>query len=256
MRIFKLPRKIIEYITNFVTTAADPRGSDVYIVEFPKSGVTWLSTILANAALIQSGRPERATFYNVNQFIPDVHFYRHVGSPVYQYPPCRFIKSHATWNSNYKYIIYLVRHPVPVMKSYYRMLHELNSNPYDNFHDFCCSKSHGAPAWRSHIRSWLTGSTVSNRLHLLRYENLQASPESEINAINSNLGWHLSGESIRQAVTDSEMEKMKHSEILYKQRNPRHAINFVGGVSDFEVESRTVEYIVSYCVEELKLLNY
>ncbi len=46
------------------------RHDDVYLVEFPKSGITWLSTIISNCFLQYSGKKQQATFYNIQQLIP------------------------------------------------------------------------------------------------------------------------------------------------------------------------------------------
>ena len=71
------------------------KNSDIYIVEFPKSGITWFSTLIANINLIESHSIQRATFYNIQQLVPDIHMNRNVlDSPMWETPKCRFIKSH------------------------------------------------------------------------------------------------------------------------------------------------------------------
>lgn len=238
------------------TTAADPRYTDVYIVEFPKSGVTWLSTILANAALQQSGRPEIATFGNAHWFVPDIHLSRWVGSPTFDCPPCRLIKSHSIWNPNYNFVIYLVRHPLAVMRSYFRFLNEHDGTRYRDFHEFCTNRRMGIPAWKRHINSWLTGPVVGNRLHLVRYEDLQKDAVDEVMEISRNLGWCLDQSRVAEAVKLSSIESMKASEELYRRRNPRYTMHFVGGKCEINLESRTVDYIDKACASELRLLGY
>jgi hypothetical protein len=234
----------------------DPRHDDFYIVEFPKSGVTWLSTILANAALIESGRPELASFAATRLFVPDIHTTRDVGPVPYHRPPVRFIKSHAPFNPEYVFLIYLVRHPLNVMKSYYRFVREKGVESHGSFDSFCRSASKGVPAWRGHIRSWLTGPPISQRLHLCRYEDLRDDPMREISLISDNFGWNLSADTIRAAIDRSSMENMKKGEELYRSRNPRYKTTFVGGAADFEVDPKTIAYIDRYCRDELALLGY
>lgn len=238
------------------TTAADPLYSDVYIVEFPKSGVTWLSTILSNAALLQSGRPEAATFGNAHYYVPDIHLSRYVGTPIYNHPPCRLIKSHSEWNPNYNFSIYLARNPLAVMKSYFRFLNEHNGKQHYDFHSFCTNRKYGIPAWKRHINSWLTGPVVANRLHLLRYEDLQANPVGEILAISRNFGWSLEEEKVKEAVDRSSIQLMKESEEVYRERNPRYTMHFVAGRCDLDVNPKTLGYIKKLCANELALLGY
>jgi len=238
------------------TMAADPRYTDVYVVEFPKSGVTWLSTILSNAALLQSGRPETATFGNAHYYVPDIHLSRRIGTPIYQRPPCRLIKSHSTWNPNYNFVIYLVRNPLAVMKSYFRFLNEHDGKRHHDFHRFCMDSRLGIPAWRRHINSWLTGPVVGNRLHLVRYEDLQKNPVTEIMAISQNLGWSLDESKVTEAVDLSSIGLMKESENFYRRRNPRYTMHFVGGKCDVDAEPKTLGYIQEVCANELDLLGY
>jgi hypothetical protein len=256
MRFLRHPRRIRNTWRDRETTARIPWHNDFYVVEFPKSGITWLSTILANVALIESGRKERASYSAVQLYVPDIHVTRDVGPVPYDRPPVRFIKSHAPFNLNYVQLIYLVRHPLDVMKSYFRIDTEKGVTSYDSFDAFCRSEENGVPAWRNHVRSWLVGRAGAQRLHLCRYEELRQDAFREISRISDNFGWNISGDSIRAAIEDSSMENMKEGEQLYRSRNPRHTMTFVGGQADFEVEEKTRNYIDTFCADELALLGY
>ena len=81
------------------------RHDDVYIVEFPKSGVTWLSTLIANVNLLKSEQDESVTFYNLSQYIPDIHTSKDLAQlPLWKSPKYRFIKSHDNYNKNYSFV--------------------------------------------------------------------------------------------------------------------------------------------------------
>jgi hypothetical protein len=45
--------------------------NDVFLVEFPKSGITWLSFLIANSLL--KNHDENVTFYNYHKYIADIH---------------------------------------------------------------------------------------------------------------------------------------------------------------------------------------
>ncbi len=237
------------------TTAKNPRHSDVYIVEFPKSGITWLSSLLANMALTASGRKEVASFTAAHLYVPDIHITRDIGSAAYDTPPVRFIKSHSEFNPNYIYVIYLVRNPLDTMKSYYRFNRE-HGKEVGDFDAFCRSDRLGVPAWKRHINSWLTGGVIATRLHLSRYEDLLRETASEIELINKNFGWGIETTAIELAVSRSSVDVMRGNEEIYRSRNPRYSITFVRGNNDFEIDEKTVFYINRECSNELKLIGY
>jgi len=241
-------------------TAANPRHNDIYIVEFPKSGVTWLSTLLANMALIESGRKEIVAFPSSGLYIPDVHICRYIGDVAYASPPVRMIKSHSEYNPNYAFIIYLVRNPVDVMKSYYRFAGETSPEllaSIGSFDSFCRSEKYGAPAWRRHIRSWLKRQVLTgNKLHLCRYEDLVTDAAHELEKISQGYGWQVCASSIAGAVDRSTMQKMKESEAFHRSVNPCHTITFVGGKDGTVMAEETREYVRETCAEEMQFLGY
>jgi hypothetical protein len=249
-------RFAVNSFINQKTTARYPGHNDVYLVAFPKSGVTWLSTMLANMALIASGRKETASFLSVHQFIPDIHVTKNISPVVYHTPPVRLIKSHSTCNPNYIYVIYLVRHPLDVMKSYYRFTRELNDSNYNSFDDFCHCRKKGIPAWKRHIYSWFDGKPAAQRIHLCRYEAFLSNSVDELSLISENFGWNIDLDVIKQAVKRSSVNAMKASEELFRQHNPCHTITFVRGATDFEISDDTIDYIRSSCKNELQSTGY
>ena len=256
MNFLSWPKRAVTYVRHHRTTAAAPQHNDVYLVEFPKSGVTWLSTILANMALSASGRREVASFASVQLYVPDIHVTTDVGKTAYDIPPVRLIKSHAEFNPNYVSVIYLVRKPLDVMKSYFRFNEESSGPRFSSFDDFCRSEAMGIPAWKRHVRSWLTGAVIPQRLHVCRYEDLLDDPANEVELINQNFGWGIDAAAIAVAVSRSAVGEMKKAEQLYRSRNPRYTMTFVRGGGSLHVEEKTIAYIEKECAEELRLLGY
>jgi len=233
-----------------------PRHSDLYIVEFPRSGITWLTTLLANAALIESGREEIASFFNAGVYVPDIHISRDLGDAYFDRPPVRMIKSHSKWNSGYGFVIYLARNPLSVMKSYYRYLHQNGRNPHHDFEIFCRSEIFGIPEWKRHVQSWLAGAPVANRLYLVRYEDLEADAAGELRAISECFGWNLGPGAIDGAVIRSSVERMKANETLYRRHNPKYTATAVRNEVDVQVTDGVAAYIETQCAEECRLLRY
>ena len=236
-------------------TAKNPQHNDVYVVEFPRSGITWLSAMLANMALLASGRSEVASFTTSHLYVPDVGVTKAIGEMAYDVPPVRLIKSHSEFNQSYAFVIYLVRNPLYVMRSYCRFKLD-RADEVGDFDSFCRSPRHGVPAWRDHINSWLVGGIVAQRLHLIRYEDLVENADSELQVLNENFGWNIRDEIIRESVLRCSVPRMKASENLYRTRNPRYTMHFVKGEDRLEVERATIEYIERLCKDELMMLGY
>ena len=102
---------------------------------------------------MESGIRIRPTHYNLEQIIGDVHINRNIATN-HAYPYYRLIKSHATYNPFYRHVVYLMRNPLSVMKSYYHFV-----TSHDGFHgsiyDFVKSRKHGISSWIEHVNSWI-----------------------------------------------------------------------------------------------------
>ena len=207
----------------------NPRHDDVYIVEFPKSGITWLSTLIANVNLLESNKKTEATFFNLHQYIADIHSSKDINhEPIWSFPKYRFIKSHDVYNKNYHFVIYLIRDPFKVMNSYYIFLKQLGVFK-GNIEDFVKHPKYGIDAWLSHVNSWLDRGMSSQRVHLVKYEDLIKRPFEEIKKIYGNLGLPISEENIKAAIESSSISNMKISEALHNKNNPNyHEFEFVG----------------------------
>ena len=209
--------------------ATPPQMNDVYLVEYPKSGITWLSTILANMALQDSGMANFAvTFSNLRFIIPDIHHGTEIGQPIYSSPPLRFIKSHSLFEQRYRYSVYLARHPISVSSSYYRYL--TNRSRIDiSFGDFVRDKRFGVQSWCEHVDSWLSGPPKGGVLHLLRYEDLSEDPLKTVKRLCENLGWVVEDEAIKTVLAKSSIGEMKRTERIFTDHDTRYAPGFVKG---------------------------
>lgn len=229
---FFLLKEKLRYIRDYNHTRfypKNPRHDDVYIVEFPKSGITWLSTIISNLNMLESNKDIKVTFYNLHQFIADIHTSSNLhNEPLWSFPKYRFIKSHDVYNKNYHFVIYLIRDPYKVMNSYYIFLKQLGVFK-GNIEDFVKHPKYGIDAWLSHVNSWLDRGVSAQRIHLVKYEDLIKRPCEEIKKVYENLGLPIIDENIRAAIERSDMSNMKISEALHYKNNPNyHEFEFVG----------------------------
>jgi len=230
----------------------NPMHDDIYIVEFPKSGITWLQHILGNIELGLADKKESITFYNHHKYMPDVHQLR--GMHVHRVLERTFIKSHAEYNPYYYFVIYLVRNPFDVMVSYYNFM---CSHGYKNsFNDFVRSESYGVLNWKAHLKSWNYKKVIAQRIHFIRYEDLIENPFKEVLNLYVNLGVEISEKAIEKAIEKSCLANMSKSESHYKVYNPNYNMSFVGKSGKkrrSDIMTKEIEdYIFDSCFEEIK----
>lgn len=233
------------------------KSSDVYIVEFPKSGITWFSTLIVNVNLLVSGSNQRATYYNVQQFIPDIHMGKDIDdSPLWNTPLNRYIKSHCEYCPFYQHVIYVVRNPVSVMNSYYHYCSMLGLYSGSQ-KDFVSHPDFGIDAWISHVSGWLDRGDSSQRIHMVRYEDLRNEPALTLNNLFKNLGIEVTSSVIEEAIRRSCFESMKESENHYKTFNPNANLKFVReGKSKAEMDVEAEKIVLERTESIRKELGY
>jgi len=218
-----------------LTMPVSPLNSDTYLVAFPKSGVTWLSFLLANVNLLLSGdRQRRATFFNINDLIPDIHVSRNLGQPATPAPGFRIIKSHSGYHPGYTKVLLLVRHPLHVMASYYAYSTGLKqfSGTIDEMVEH---PDFGIGAWVRHAAGWLDRARPEISFRLLRYEDLRAQPHDHLRVFYSLWGFELSEEMISAAVERSNLRAMAGNWEQYNESHPaRVGFEFVRKRDDGE----------------------
>jgi len=241
----KFKNKIIKkYSYNLLTTSFH---NDVYLVEFPKSGVTWLSFLIGNINLMLSGMDVKMTFFNQHQYIMDIHQIRGntIREKTASFPPFRFIKSHEKYNKSYFFVIYLIRNPFDVMVSYFIFMGYMGYK--GTFNDFIRDDKYGIDAWKEHLNSWLNTQDDAQSFMLIKYEDLRKNPKKEIEKIYNNLGVSVNEEMYLKAIEYSNFESMKTTEEYYRKFNPRYKMVFVrkGKVNAKEelMSKETFDYI-------------
>lgn len=235
---------------NMNTNNSSALHDDVYIVEFPKSGITWLSFLIGNINLMLSNMNIKLTFYNVHQIIIDTHQLRgsKIKSKVTSLPPYRFIKSHDEYDPNYLFVIYLIRNPFDVMLSYFKHMGYLGYS--GNFNNFIRDENYGVNAWKNHIESWMGNQDIAQRFMFLRYEDLKNDTHKTIKRIYNNLGITVNDDIYSKAIEYSSFENMKNSEEYYRKTNPRYKMVFIrkgkiGGIMNEDAHNFILENTIS-----------
>lgn len=187
------------------------RDDDLFVVEFPKSGITWLSFLMANVNVLVAGEQRHVTFFNIHDFIPDVQSGPNVTGPLASSLGYRCIKSHAPYVSRYRKIFYLVRDPRDTMVSYYAHVKGLGQWR-GTLDEFVRHGRFGIQAWVAHVTGWLDGVQPAVRFALIRYEDLIADTACELRRLYRLLGIPVTDEMIAAAIERSSIEKMRNLE--------------------------------------------
>lgn len=233
-------------------TPKNNHHDDIYIVEFPKSGITWLTFLIGNIEQCLNGSKEEITYYNRHKYIPSAELTTKAN--ITRSWSRFFLKSHAEYNKEFHFVIYLVREPIDVMVSYYNFMIALGYKA--SFETFVKSPSYGISAWKRHVNSWTKIKNGSQRILYVKYEDMLESPELVLKKLYLNLGLGLDAKTINYAIERSSLSYMMESESLYLEANPRYTMPFVGKKGKILKEDLMTKQLENYIkkeVEELKI---
>jgi len=184
--------------------------SDQIICEYPKSGVTYLSCLLANFYNTNI----EANYYNINQIVEDRHFksYHH---DFFVIPNLlKLKKSHFEYTKSYTNVIHLFRNPIDSLISYFNYLNSFSKYHQNDFEKFVFSRR-GIDRWNSHTMSYLkVGNTI--RYIPISYERLVENPRQFLKTHSYLLGVEgLYDKNIDQAIFKSSKDYMLDFEKKY-----------------------------------------
>jgi hypothetical protein len=252
-----------EKLADFRARAVLPetrRHDDLYLVEYPKSGVTWLSYLMANSGLVLARQSRRATFFNINEFVADIHFERRLAPPRHDGFGFRIIKSHAAYTPQYKRIFYLVRDPRAVMASYFNFATALDIWK-GSLEEFARSPEFGISAWVAHVDGWLSNIDAGLAFAMIRYEDLLADTAKELRRLYTLLGVQIDDADIQAVITQSSIERMREDEALSNAGHLRlKSFNFVRkgdtGGTRVLIPDSTNAYIEAHAGVIMRRLGY
>jgi len=232
----------LQYLKYKSTLSKNPKHDDIYIVEFPKSGITWLSFLLSYIELSIANKDDQLTFYNHHKFIADINHIR--GSSINSHFERTYIKSHSTYNPYYYFVIYLIRNPFDVMVSYYNFMSDHGYQK--DFEDFVNDSEYGIKKWVKHVKSWHYKEIKAQRIHFLRYEDMMRAPKELLLDLYANIGFSVSKDVIDMAIEKSSVDCMSKSEEHYSRYNKNYSLSFVGGENKRKIEDVMTDNIKHY----------
>ena len=218
-----------------------------YIVEFPKSGITYLSWLIANVVLDRHHEKKDVTFFNVDEFVCDEHMF---SRELFTYKSNEFgsfVKTHSLPLPYHRRVIYLMRNPLDTMVSYFNYcgLEKWNGD----FTRFLNDSNYGISAYLKHVESWL-GNDRAIRAFVLRYEDLVSNPLDCLRQIFMNcFGIQISNQILQNAVDRSTKEKMNTALTFYYSKMP------IGSVKRYTIDKSDKNFRKSeITTEQLNLI--
>lgn len=211
------------------TIPINPCSSDIYLVAFPKSGVTWLSFLFANIIVKSNNLPVTVNCFNYQDYVPDMHHSIPISSSnsYLPFPGARIIKSHSVYNPAYKKLIYLWRDPVSVIKSLYLYNRGLNFKSHSQtLLEFAKSKR-GLALWTNHVSTWLFDSDPNQHIIFLNYDNLLSSTQEALGRVLTSIGWHVSDDVLLSSIQASSLEAMKSHQSFEDTNDPRRSTSTI-----------------------------
>jgi len=188
---------------------------DVFLVSYPRSGNTWMRTIVA---YLLYPADILKTLKDLEVYVPDLH---HNLPHHHQYSQPRVLKTHEPYfnrqglevDSLYGKFIYVVRHPYKTLNSYYDLesFSPPTFMPIGEFVNRVLSNAYTYGGWSEHVQSWRYASKHAQAL-FLRYEDLQKSPIIHIQQIAQFLGKPVNEEQAEQVRWLSSQENMRELE--------------------------------------------
>jgi len=187
------------------------RSDDRYIFSYPRSGNTWLRTMLAYLL-----RPDAASNPEIRDaLISGVSIRKafHINT----LPSPRFISSHSWYRRGIPTAVYLVRDGRDVLVSYYHYRvtrrGRAEEESFSEFFDRYCQGAYGH-LWHENVESWLGEgrSIMGERLMQVRFEDLKQETEVVLGEIAHFLEIPTSPDQLREAIEAASLERMRKVE--------------------------------------------
>ncbi len=185
------------------------RKDDSYIAGFPRSGSTWLRTILTN--IVQPDAVGNPDVFNAT--IPAVSIRNSFKINKLSSP--RLIMTHGTWRPEIRKVIYIVRDGRDVLISLYHYQTTRRGVSLSE-KEFMQSYNNGVfgMTWAQNIYSWLVNgaSTLGNDLMVLRFEDMKENTQSVIERTCEFLMIETSRSDIELAIKHASLENARYIE--------------------------------------------
>ena len=204
-----------------------PRFDDQYLVSYPRSGNTWMRTMLG--VLINPAADGDPDFTRQN--IPGISVSN--ARKVNAHTSPRLIKSHTWYRKEIPRAVYLVRDGRDVLISLYHfyITRENKDLPFEEFYRDYSSGKYGQ-LWHENVKSWLIGGKeyLGDNLYVIKFEDLKADTNNALTRVANFLNLPAGSAEVGQAIQASAINRMRKIEM--ERRGPIDNVNasfFRGG---------------------------
>lgn len=251
-----LKKKVRELLGLGYPSEISVNSDDTFLVSYPKSGNTWLRFLVANSLKQSSGGID---FSNIEDVVPDIYVSSRSGLKKVQ--ARRVIKSHESLTITYPKVVYLVRDPIDVYKSYYYFLNKRNAElSFDDYDElFFSGQLDDYGSWNQHVASWYQYSKAVDNVLIIKYEDLKYDTESLLTDILTFLEIDFDAGTVRNAVAQSSKDKMRELEKLTGKnwkplKSSRDDISFVGHTEKRPFESARIDAAKAKILKQWRFL--
>lgn len=185
------------------------RHDDAYIAAYPRSGSTWLRTIMVN--ILDPSANSNPDIFNAR--IPAVSI-RNAGT-INQLPSPRLIMTHSNWRTSINKAVYLVRdgRDAFISSYHYHVTRNGLKMSIQEYFELYKQQAYGQ-TWESHVLSWLGqgAQELGNALMIIRFEDLKNDSHNCIKRVCFFLGIEADDKLIQHAIALSSLDNAKKIE--------------------------------------------
>lgn len=184
-------------------------SNDLVLSEFPKSGITFLSFLLAAYFKNYYKIEKKINFFNINDFVHDVHITQKKpkSSEIEKYTGFKIFKTHQSECNKITKFIYLIRNPINCIQSYVDHFESFYFSKI-NFSTLLRTQTYGLEAWINHVNNW----TLTKRptgMAILNYEMLCSKPDLYLKKIINLIGYNADKNALKYSVNYCSRQNMK-----------------------------------------------
>jgi len=197
--------------------------TDIAIVSYPKCGRTWLCVMMSRACQLTFDLPvdqllKFDNYHRLDNNVPKFLFTHD------DYLEDIVLKSRTTDLYANTKTIFLVRHPIDTVVSYYfhwkhrwgmekRILHRFPLDDRIELFDFMTRRNAGLPRLIVFLNRWAAGLRKIPDIHLVRYEDMHRDPVGILADIFDFSGMSINTNVLRQAADDGSFDNIRKMEI-------------------------------------------
>ncbi len=210
----KDPRILGFYIHTYVLSRSRQVEPDIYIVSYPKCGITWIRITLQKYLELYGHKETSEKDRNLVK-LPDTNilkFTHDLGSWV---PAPPRIDQLYFDDSKYreKKICFVVRNPCDVLVSSWYHLKYRERIYSGGLSEFIRDDTLGIHKVVAFMNMWVENMDISSKFYLVTYEEMRKAPEAGFHALFDFIGLDVDPSVLKSAIEETSFEKMKQMEI-------------------------------------------